>query len=256
MKKFSFFSRPDEDPNDTSTAYRPREPVLTPVPRPIPQKDAPARQQNLRRDPRHEPDRPAHRAAQAQAEHAERERSAQRAAPEALPDAYADLVQHFQRVVADRKSPYNSLVKAAERLREFIPNETNRLQAALSICGDQWPADALSLAVNAHIADIERARKKMQSTAHLYAAERADDMRAEAADLERQNAKLAQEIQALSERLGALQSQLHANRGRLDTLNQQLQLAGNSASAAGFVDQAAENLKNDLLAKKAILGLP
>lgn len=254
MKKFSFFSRSDEDPNDTATAYRPREPVLTPVPRPIPQKAAQARPQHLRRDPRHEPDPPARRTSQA--EHAERERSAQRAASEALPDAYADLVRHFQRVVADRKSPYNSLVKAAERLREFIPNETSRLQAALSICGDQWPADALSLAVNAHIADIERARKKMQSTAHLHASERADGMRAEAADLERQNAKLAQEIQALSERLGALQSQLHANRGRLDTLNQQLQLAGNSGSAAGFVDQAAENLKNDLLAKKAILGLP
>jgi len=180
----------------------------------------------------------------------------QRAASDALPTAYADLVRHFQSVVADRKSPYNSLVKAAELLKEFIPNETSRLQAALSICGDRWPADALSLAINAHILDIELSRKKMQSTAHLYAAERADGMREEAADLERKNAKLAQEIQTLSERLGTLQSQLHANRGRLDALNQQLQLAGDSGSAAGFVDQAAENLKNDLLAKKAILGLP
>src|SRR3569623_1751665 len=75
------------------------------------------------------------------------------------------------------------------------------------------------------------------------AAERADGMREEAADLDRKNAKLAQEIQTLSERLGTLQSQLHAYRGRLDALNQQLQLAGDSGSAAGFVDQAADQLK-------------
>ena len=256
MKKFSFFSRPDEDQHDTATAYRPREPVLTPMPRPIPQKtsapdsthanapqvsrqEQPASRQDLRRS--------AQREAQAQTGHA---------APGVLPTGYADLVQHFQNVVAERKSPYNSLVKAAERLKEFIPNETNRLQAALTICGDQWPPETLSLAINAHISDIELARKKAQSHAHLHASERAGDMRAEAKELEQQNAKLAQEIQALSERLGALQSKLHANRPKLDALKEQLQFSGSGGNAAGFVDQAAENLKNDLLAKKAILGLP
>lgn len=266
MKKvFHFFGRSDEETSDIGTAYRPREPVLTPIPRSISPK-APTGTRPGSSSPRAESEQAPRSEPHIQAQDFTRESGKHRQENErhaippdagnTLPTGYADLMQYFEHIVSERKSPYNALVKAADRLKEFIPNETSRLQAALAICGDQWPAEALSLAINAHVSDIELARKKALSHAHVHAAEYALALRAQAQEIEQDNARLAKEIQSLSESLGQLQTKLHANRTRLDDLHGQIRLAETSGSANGFVDQAAENLKNDLLAKKAILGLP
>lgn len=174
----------------------------------------------------------------------------------AVPSGYADLVDFFRKTVADRKSPYNALVQTADRLKDFIPNETSRLQAALAICGDRWSPDALSLAISAHVSDIEVARKKALSHAHVVAAERAAALRAEAGEIKEKNAKLRSEIAELQQRIGKLEAVLHGNDGRVAALDEQIRFAELGGNSAGFIDQAAENLKNDLLAKKVILGLP
>jgi flagellar motility protein MotE (MotC chaperone) len=251
MKKvFNFFSKPEEDQNDITNTYRPREPTLRPLPRVRPQPVQPGRRPASGQRPQF----PEQSTQQPPANDALPKPEA--AAHNAMPTGYADIVEFFRKTVAERRSPYNSLVKAADRLKDFIPNETSRLQAALAICGEQWPADVLSLAISAHISDIEQARKRAQSDAHVHAAERAAALRIEADTLRQQNAALKNEIQSLNERLARLEATLDANNAKLASLDDQIQFAESSANSAGFVDQAAENMKNDLLAKKVILGLP
>ncbi len=228
MKKvLHFFSRPDESQVDTATTYRPREPTLNPLPRVKPESAQPTAVQ---------PD-PHDRAG-------------------TLPTGYADIVAFFHATVAERKSSYNALVEAADRLRKFIPDETSRLQAALAICGDQWPPDALSLAISTHIADIELARKKARGNMHSVAAGRAVGFRSEADQLKEKNAKITAEINLLNGSIAKLEAALNANNAALAALDNQIQLAEADINSVTFFDQAAENLKNDLLARKVILGLP
>jgi hypothetical protein len=173
-----------------------------------------------------------------------------------LPTDYAGIVAFFQQKVSARKSPYNALVNAADRLSEFIPDDTSRLKAVLAVCGEQWPLDALSLAISAHISDIELARTKAKSNTHRFAKDRAAHLRKQADGLEERNAKIMDEIRSLKDSLVKLEGTLNANMSTLASLNEQIQLADAGTNSMAFVDQAAENLKSDLLAKKVLLGLP
>jgi hypothetical protein len=229
MKKvLHFFSRPDEDQGETATTYRPREPTLNPLPRVAPANAAAAAKRQS--DP------------------------PEQAGP--LPTGYAEIVAFFHATVAERHSPYNALVDAADRLQKFIPDETSRLQAALAICGDQWLPDALSLAISTHISDIETARKKARGNMHSAAAGRALTLRSKADQLKGKNAKIAAEIALLNESIAQLEITLNANNAAIAALDGQIQMAEADCNTVTFFDQAAENLKNDLLAKKVILGLP
>jgi hypothetical protein len=232
MKKvLNFFSKQDGGMEDIATAYRFKEPTLNPLPQINPQHAQQHTQSAVNQpDPADE------------SEH--------------IPTGYAEIVAFFQKTVEGRKSPYNALVKAADRLKEFIPDETSRLQAAMAICGDQWPPDVLSLAISAHIADIDLARKKAKSNTHSLATERAAGLRDEADQIKKRNSKIMDEIHALNESIAKLEAALNANNATLASLNEQIRIADADANSVNFLDQAAENIKNDLLARKVILGLP
>jgi hypothetical protein len=226
MKKvLHFFSRSDEDPTDTTGIYK--EPTLNPRPGAKPRDIQAVVRQH---DSLDEPDQ--------------------------LPTDYAGIVAFFRKKVSDRKSPYNALVNAADRLAEFIPDDTSRLKAVLAVCAEQWPSDALSLAISAHISDIELAQAKAKSNTHRSARDRAANLRNQADEIKQRNAKIADEIRSLNDSLAKLESTLNANMSVLASLNEQIQLADAGANSMTFVDQAAENIKNDLLAKKVLLGLP
>ncbi len=234
MKKvLSFFSRPDDDLKETRPTYVSREPTLD-------------RDQINRR-------------------HDTVTKSSQSAQPkncppppefEQMPLDYKGIVEFFQKKVRDRRSPYNGLVAAADCLKEFIPDETSRLKAVLAVCGDKWPLDALSLAISTHISDIELARNKARADTRSQSSERAARLQVEADQIKQKNARIESEIRVLGDSIQKLEANLNANRATLASLNEQIQLAQGNASSGSFVDQAAENLKNDLLARKVILGLP
>ena len=226
MKKvLRFFSGSDEDSTDTIGIYK--EPTLNPRPG--------AKPRDIQATVR---------------QHDSLDESDQ------LPTDYAGIVAFFQKKVSARRSPYNALVNAADRLSEFIPDDTSRLKAVLAVCGEQWPLDALSLAISAHISDIELARTKAKSNTNRYAKDRAAHLRNQADELKERNAKIKDEIRSLKESLVKLEGTLNANMSTLASLNEQIQLADAGANSMAFVDQVAENLKSDLLAKKVLLGLP
>jgi hypothetical protein len=234
MKRvMNFFSRPDEQLQAARTIYVSKEPALA--------TESPSKQQSRPTSTR---------------QFTPQEKSSAATKAEPIPTDYADIVQFFQKKVRDRKSPYHGLVNAADCLKEFIPDETSRLKVVLAVCGDKWPCDTLSLAISTHISDIEHARSKAREDLHLQSSERAASLRQQARDLKAQNQKIEDEISVLNESIQKLRATLHSNDSILARLNQQIQLAEMSANAVSFVDQAAENLKNDLLAKKVILGLP
>jgi hypothetical protein len=231
MKKMlHFFSRPGEEKYDGTTTYLFREPTLDP----LSERAAPARQP-VPADPAPRETRPAE---------------------SRMPADYAGIVAFFEKTVLERKSPYSALVKAADRLQEYIPNEINRLKAAYTLCGEQWSPDVLSFAISTHIADIDHAREKARGNRDDVASENAGELRAEAERLQQENAAIQDEMRELNASLARLESTLHANQAGIDSLNDQIQRAQNEANSMCFVDQAAENIKNDLLAKKVILGLP
>jgi uncharacterized small protein (DUF1192 family) len=172
-----------------------------------------------------------------------------------VPLDYAGIVAFFQKTVSDRKSPFNSLVLAAERLREFIPDEISRLKAAYALCGEKWSPEVLALAIHNHIADIDTVCAKAKSSKGAHSGERARQLRADCAELTRQNAALQTEIDKLKASLAEVQARFDANDAKITTFAQQAQLIEGDANSASFLEQAAENLKNDLLAKKVLLGL-
>lgn len=241
MKKvLNFFSRPEEEPKAARTTYVSREPTLNPHPRAVPPNNSsPATRQFVQPEKVVQPVKPV------EAENTE-----------PMPTDYAGIVEFFKNKIRDRKSPYNGLVAAADSLKEFIPDETSRLKAVLAICRDKWPLDALSLAISTHISDIELARKKAREDTQAQASERTTGFRKQADDLKAQNEKIENEIRSLNDSIQKLEATLNSNRTTLTSLNEQIQLAEANANSISFVDQAAENLKNDLLAKKVILGLP
>jgi regulator of replication initiation timing len=186
------------------------------------------------------------------------QRASQPKAPEDMLDIpfdYPGIVKFFQKTVSDRRSPFNSLVQAADRLQEFIPDEISRLKAAYALCGEQWSPEVLALAIHNHIADIDNVCAKAKSSKGMHAGEQARQMRAECVELTRQNATLQTEIDTLKARLEEVQTRFDANGAKIMELGQQAQLIESDASSASFLEQAAENLKNDLLAKKVLLGL-
>lgn len=234
MKKvLNFFSRPEEELKETRPTYVSREPTLD--------RDQIARRRDtVTRSSQSVP--PNNRPSPSEAEQ--------------MPTDYQGIVEFFQKKVRDRRSPYNGLVAAADCLKEFIPDETSRLKAVLAVCSDRWPLDALSLAISTHVSDIELARNKARADTRSQSSERAARLRAEADQIEQKNAKIESEIRVLNDTRQKLEADLNANRTTLASLNEQIQLAQANTNSASFVDQAAENLKNDLLAKKVILGLP
>jgi hypothetical protein len=172
-----------------------------------------------------------------------------------VPLDYPGIVAFFQKTVSDRKSPFNSLVQAAQRLEGFIPDEISRLKAAYALCGDKWPPEVLALAIQNHIADIDTVCAKAKSSKGAHAGERAQQLRAECVELARQNIGLQTEIDKLKARLADVQTRFDANIAKIAAVSQQADLIEGDANSVSFLEQAAENLKNDLLAKKVLLGL-
>ncbi len=172
-----------------------------------------------------------------------------------VPPDYPGIVAFFQKTVSSRKSPFNALVQAADRLQEFIPDEVGRLKAAYALCGEKWSPEVLALAIHNHIADIENVCAKAKDQKSTHAGERAQQLRGESADLKRKNASLLAEIDGLKASLAALQARFDANQSKSSALDRQAQVIEGDANSIAFLEQAAENLKNDLLAKKALLGL-
>jgi hypothetical protein len=166
-----------------------------------------------------------------------------------LPDAYGECLACLRQVVADRKSPYNALVAAADRLKQFIPNETARLQAALAIQNDQWPREVLSLAIGNHIADIEHARLKLRGTVGAQSAERKQQLNSRVAELEQENRQIDAQI-------AALRQTRERNLADIEATKKEAELGIGDGGMDMFLDQAARNLTDDLLAKKVILNLP
>jgi hypothetical protein len=239
MKKMlHFFSRPGEERTDGTTTYLFREPTLDPQ-----HFDSPQATRQTANANRH-------------ANTADAAPRDEMRAASGMPADYAGIVAFFEKTVTDRKSPYSALVKAADRLEEYVPNEINRLKAAYALCGDQWSPDVLSFAISTHIADIDHARKKARSNRHDAAAGHAGELRNRAERIKQENAAIRDEMQELNASLARLEAALRANEADIGALNEQIQLAENDANSICFVDQAAENVKNDLLAKKVILGLP
>jgi hypothetical protein len=176
--------------------------------------------------------------------------------PPSIPADFAGIVAFFEQTVRERKSPYSALIRAADMLKEYIPNEINRLKAAYALCGDQWPADVLSFAISSHIADIDQAREKARSQRNDAADGQTRTLRREAERLQGEGAGLRERIAGLNTEIERLQEMLGGIERELGAIQQQIQLTENEANAMCFIDQAAENIKNDLLARKVILGLP
>lgn len=172
-----------------------------------------------------------------------------------VPLDYPGIVAFFQNTVSNRKSPFNALVQAADRLQEFIPDEVGRLKAAYALCSDKWSPEVLALAIHNHIADIDNLCVKAKSSKSLHAGERSQQFRSESADLVQQNASLQTEIDRLKASLAELDARLQSNQSKIAELDRQVQFIEGDAGSFAFLDQAAENLKNDLLAKKLLLGL-
>ncbi len=173
-----------------------------------------------------------------------------------IPSDYAGLVDYFSKTVSERRSPYNALVQEAGKLQEFIPDEISRLKAAYMLNSGQWSPELLALAINTHLADVDRAWNKARRSQGAPDSKEADHLRHKIKHVQEQNAALDQKIAALQEALEQHQRTQAANASEIGALSQQLQLADAQGSAGTYLDQAAENLKNDLLAKKVLLGLP
>lgn len=177
------------------------------------------------------------------------------AEPRVLPTNYGDIVAFFRRTVAERKSPYNQLCRAADQLRDYIPDEISRMKVAWKVLGEQVSPQALSLAISTHLNDIDLARQKAARHTPDMVAGETRRLQQEITEAEQRRTAVADEVGQLRARLQALEAEQAKEEALLTELRQQLQALQSSANSAAFLDQAAENEKNDLLARKVLLGL-
>ncbi len=218
----NFFSRGSAD---DGTVYRFREPSMD-------SSEVPARQAAT---PAKRPGRPAE--------------------PKVMPTHYGDIVAFFRRTVAERKSPYNQLCRAADQLQDYIPDEISRLKVAWKMLGEQVSAEAMSLAISTHLNDIDLARQKAARRTPEMVADETRRLQQELASGQARQQSLQQEIRLLRAKLHSLEAAHAEEEVALNALRQQLETLQTSANSASFLDQAAENEKNDLLARKVLLGL-
>lgn len=163
-------------------------------------------------------------------------------------DAYALQMERLRELVAARPSAFNTLEEAAKKLTDFIPSEIDRLQAAWAMQRGEWTPESLSVAIQHHIADIEEARLRAREAEH-----RVRPMR-ESALARLQSLKDAEE--RVEQQIRTLLAERARIRQDREKAQQELQTFADAVVNAPFINQAAENLIRDLLAKKAILGLP
>lgn len=163
-------------------------------------------------------------------------------------DAYALQMERLREVVAARPSAFNALEEAAKMLTDFIPSEIDRLQAAWAMKRGQWTPESLSVAIQHHIADIEEVRLRGREAEH-----RVQPLR-ESAVARLQSLKDAEE--RVEQQIRTLVAERARIRQDREKAQQELQTFADAVITAPFINQAAENLIRDLLAKKAILGLP
>lgn len=176
--------------------------------------------------------------------------------PPVLPTNYGDIVEFFRRTVAERRSPYNQLCRAADQLKDYIPNEINRLQVAYGMLKEQLSPESLSLAISTHIGDIDLARQKAAKHTPEMVAQETRRLSQQIDAVTQRRDALAQQLTQLQKKLAEVQSQFDIEDRSLTELRRKLDATRASVNSAAFLDQAAENEKNDLLAKKALLGLP
>ena len=175
--------------------------------------------------------------------------------PGVRPTNYGDIVAFFRRTVAERKSPYNQLCRAADKLRDYIPDEIGRLKVAWGVLQEQISAEALSLAIDTHLNDIDLARQKAARHTPEMVAGQVQRLEQDIANGRQTCQTLENEMTELRQRLQTVEARHRQASTQVQQLQKELDTLRSGVNSASFLDQAAENEKNDLLARKALLGL-
>jgi chromosome segregation ATPase len=166
------------------------------------------------------------------------------------------MVAALQKVIASRKTPYTALVEAADKLKQFIPDDVTRFKAAYAqIAGDGVrTVGNIASAIDVHINDLngEQMRFKQSSDAQVNA--KVGNLRAQVETIVSQNAQRTQQIANLQAQIATMNQSTVDDTAKASELTNQANAAeADIAAVAQKFQAAADFLKQDLTNKKTQL---
>lgn len=167
-----------------------------------------------------------------------------------------EMITVLQNVIANKKTAYTALVEAAEKLRNFIPDDNTRFKAAYAqIAGDgQRTVSSITQAIDVHINDVNGELIRFNQSSQAAINSKVGGLRSTVSQIASQQKTRASQIENLQSQIASLQQTIADDNVKSATLTNQADLAEAEISSKTAQFQAAvDSVKQDLINKKAQL---
>jgi chromosome segregation ATPase len=167
-----------------------------------------------------------------------------------------DMIAALQKVIASRKTPYTALVEAADKLKQFIPDDVTRFKAAYAqIAGDGVrTVGNIASAIDVHINDLNGEQMRFKQSSDAQVNSKVGNLRSTVESIVSQNAQRQQQIANLQAQIATMNQSIVDDTAKASDLTNQANAAeADIAAVAQRFQAAADYLKQDLTNKKAQL---
>ncbi len=162
------------------------------------------------------------------------------------------IVQHLQQKVMSRRTAFTSLLEAAEKLKDFIPDDLKRLQAAAKTNGGDKAA--VLNAIEVHIKDLDMEAANFKRFADSEAQTKVAALTASADQADQAATGAEQRIQALQAEIAQLHTTIGDKRAAAAQARSEASAAQSDldAKSQAFVG-ALTAVKGSLVQQKSVL---
>lgn len=180
-----------------------------------------------------------------------------KASPAVQASSYGSLIDPtmlatLQGIITKRRTPYTSLVEAADQLKEIIPDDIMRLKAAAK--QTKASKDSINQAIAVHIADIEGASTSFARATESQLAQKSGSLRDNAKSLQEGIINRTNQIEDQKKLIAHLEEQNANEASQIGDLNSQADAAEVDIKAtAQKFDATVDSVKSTLTNQKSQL---
>lgn len=177
------------------------------------------------------------------------------AAP-AYPSVNPEMLEVLQKKISGRVTPYTALLENAETLKDVIPDETMRLNAAYKMVSkDGRTVASITSAIDVHLSDLEGERMRFKQMTDKQIKDKSGALRGQAEAAEAAVNRAATDIERLEAQIAKLREEIVTNQQRSHELKQEADAAeADIINTANAFEATVEYVKQDLQNKKVSLG--
>lgn len=178
---------------------------------------------------------------------------------ETIPKDHDGLKEYFQNNVFNKPSAFIDVMKVAEKLKTFITDDAVRAKAAFATVVNPGEEQALrekiSGSIDQHLIDLEAIRIRVKEQTSGAALARATDFKNKADSIANENSSIDEQVASLHASINRLLAKKLSNTTEIESLTAKVEESKKEAESFGTIDNAAAVIKDDLVAKKAAIGI-